>query len=169
MSWVEVAQGIESFATAGALVVGGAWAYGRFVHARKIWPQLGLQITGGHVDLPSGSGIRVRISVENRGSAVVRVDNANSGVAIFAGKAETTHFRWKDVSAFETLATHSLIEPGESIVEEHLVPFPCRPRVPLRLFFYLQNRPVMFNASAWSTEQILLPGEGMSDATQHGR
>lgn len=138
-----VAAGIASVVTAIALIVGGMWAYHKFVRGRVYQPRSAVEVKAQwHVLDEVGDVLQVRIAVTNIGASKLTLVPAETGVQVdFPAKAQTTadqrgqdewwaDIRWEPVlmleggeqpRTFTILRNHTFIEPGEQVFEDMLL------------------------------------------------
>ena len=120
MTWIHIAQGVESIVTTAAIIFGGVW----FVGGRTLRSKLLLGLHGEAYPVLNGCNVRLKVSVNNLGGTVVGIDHAETGVALFAHVASTVPPRWVDISALDLFLSSELIEPAETLNAEEIVVLP---------------------------------------------
>jgi hypothetical protein len=140
---------VGGLVTAGAVVVGGCWAYVKLIKGRTFRPHVEVAVDGGWLG-PSGSlGLRLSVVVRNIGAGKVEVLQRGSGVMVSrraalqpAPPAETA---WEPLGVYEIFVEHQWVEPGETIRDELLLRLPLDPQV-----VEVQTRLVL----AWSPQNV---------------
>jgi hypothetical protein len=128
-----ITSGVGDIVTAVAVVVGGLWAYFKFVRGRTYKPRLSVHI-GAQWRKPDGIGdaLHVRVRVTNIGASKVSLNQYGTGL-IIAFPAVTQHLPpddivWEPVLLregqerwFEIFKEHSWIEPNETVSDDLLL------------------------------------------------
>ncbi|MFE4727344.1 hypothetical protein [Microbacterium sp. NPDC056736] len=114
-----VVEIIQSLVTTTAVVVGGIWAYFKFVKGRTLRPRLEVTIAGTWVIAEGVQHPHVTVSVKNIGTTVVRLLQEGTGLAIEALEtpqpAGKNSMVWAAGRTVRVFADHEWIEPGETI------------------------------------------------------
>jgi hypothetical protein len=134
------------------VVVGGVWTYFKFFRSRTFRPRLSLGVA---TDLRSAEDrvyLHVRVSVSNRGMAVIPFDSANCQGFLFVERGTEGKPEWTVAGSFPVLVGHGRIEPDEEIVEEKLLPIPRAPRSALKVEVFVAAKGARESAPAWSAE-----------------
>ena len=157
MTWIHIAQGVESIVTTAAIIFGGVW----FVGGRTLRSKLLLGLHGEAYPVLNGCNVRLKVSVNNLGGTVVGIDHAETGVALFAHVASTVPPRWVDISALDLFLSSELIEPAETLNAEEIVVLPRLPNVALKVVFQFQSTVPLFRrrASRWETSCVISPAQ----------
>lgn len=138
-----LASGVSSIVTTVAVLIGGIWAYRKFVQGRTFKPRLSASMNAQWHLLPDvGHVLRVRIDVKNIGASRMILTPRGTGLTIaFPAERQTTEahrstdewwpdIRWETVRKMEgsaqtrtfvVLKEHRWIEPGEAISDELLL------------------------------------------------
>jgi hypothetical protein len=137
-NWKEVADTTQAFATAGGIVVGGVFAYYKFVKDRIYRPRVDLDIQAGAVELGDGRFLKCAVIMRNRGATRIKIDRDATALLVAPERRPDSDFqvmRWmKDegavVGVFEN---HSWLESTETVRDEVLVRVPDDTGVAYRL------------------------------------
>lgn len=120
-----VVEIIGTAVTAAAVIVGGIWAYFKFVKGRTYRPRLGVGLTGQWRLVDGRRLLHARITVENIGASKVTLLQRGTGlrVSVLApdqpgAPASAT---WKHLKVFEILREHQWIEPNEMVSDDLLL------------------------------------------------
>jgi hypothetical protein len=120
-----VVEIISSSLTATAVVVGGIWAYFKFVKGRTYRPRLDVTILGQWREVGGMHFLWVRVVVKNIGASVVELLQKGTGLrlSILAPEqpeppAPTT---WSSLKVFAILGRHDWVEPGETVSDDILL------------------------------------------------
>ncbi|CCK64167.1 hypothetical protein [Mycobacterium canetti] len=146
-----IASGASSIVTAVAVLIGGVWAYRKFVQGRTFKPRLCATMNAQwHFLSDVGHVLRVRIDVKNIGASRVVLTPRGTGLTIaFPAETQTTEahrstdkwwpdIRWEKVRLLEggaqartfvVLKEHHWIEPGESVSDEFLLNLGRKPTI----------------------------------------
>lgn len=140
-----LASAAQSVVTAIAVIIGGVWAYGKFVHGRTFKPRSCIEATAHWLMLADvGHVLHLRVSVKNIGAAKMDLIQADSGVAVgFPAAIQTSashrstdewwaDIRWEMVPQVEgqplprtftflKSAGKVWIEPGEMVFQDYLL------------------------------------------------
>lgn len=121
--------------TAMALIVGGTWAYFKFVKSREFRPRLDVAVTGRWIDVESRPHFLVRVTVKNIGTSDVQLLETGSGLRVctldepLPGRTKRV---WKQVAIVGVLRESQWLEPQERVSDEVLLdlrttgPVPCQ-------------------------------------------
>jgi hypothetical protein len=111
--------------TAAAVILGGIWAYFKFVKGRTYRPRLGVDLAGEWRLVDGRRLFHARITVENIGASKVTLLQRGTGLRVsvlaqnqpVAPAAAT----WEHLKVFEILEEHQWIEPGETVSDDLLL------------------------------------------------
>lgn len=111
--------------TAVALIIGGVWAYFKFVKGRTYRPRLEVGLFGQWRSVDDKHLVQARITVKNIGASVVTLLQEGTGLrvsvlALDQPKAPTPAI-WERLKVFEVLTDHKWIEPGETVSDDLLL------------------------------------------------
>lgn len=113
---------IGTVITALAVVVGGVWAYFKFVKGRTYRPRLEVTLDGDWLQADSHIVLRARIAVKNIGASVVRLIQHGTGLKVSAPDFSDAPLpRWTSEGVYEILKDHAWIEPGEMVSDDVLL------------------------------------------------
>ncbi|MFN3004596.1 hypothetical protein [Mycolicibacterium wolinskyi] len=134
---------MSSIITAVAVIVGGIWAYRRYVRGRIYNPRSAIEVKAQwHILDSVGHVLQVRIGVTNIGASKLELVPSETGVEIdFPAESQTTaehrtsdewwaDIRWDPVKklegqdqarAFTILTNHAFIEPSERVFDDLLL------------------------------------------------
>lgn len=130
----KVTGGISSIVTALAVLVGGYWAYFKFVRGRTFVARLSIDLDGQWRRIPGMMNVlHVRVTVRNIGASKVAINQFGSGLEVGFPVGEWHHLvTWEKVEyrsgtepfdsrQFKVLTQHEWIEPGETVSDELLL------------------------------------------------
>lgn len=127
-----VAEIVGTAVTSLALIVGGIWAYFKFIKGRAFRPHVEVEQWGEWLHYGSPLGFKARVSLKNTGSAKVEVVQRGTGLRISKMRDEQpdppSETVWESLGVFEIFTQHEWIEPGETIADELLVRLPLDPQ-----------------------------------------
>ncbi len=113
---------IGTAVTAAAVVIGGSWAYFKFVKGRTYRPRLEVGLSGQWRPVDERHLLQARISVKNIGASNVTLLQKGTGlrVSILAPDqpAAPVSTAWESLKVFEILGEHRWIEPGETVSDD---------------------------------------------------
>jgi hypothetical protein len=139
-----ITAGVDSIATAVAVVIGGLWAYFKFVRGRTFKPKLLIVMVGQWRDVPAvGNAFHVRVKVTNIGAAKAVLLHRGSGLVINFPAPDQSEYpgsiEWEPVPieaevdpeprVFQLLLEHRWIEPGETVTDDLLLKLNSAPRI----------------------------------------
>ncbi len=127
MGWQDSVSAIGDVVTAGAVLVGGAWAYFRFVRGRIFAHRAEVAVAAALLRPPL-SGLRVQIAVKNTGTSQLPLGDLRF-VETFAVTEDDwpkdTNIVWDDpIISTRVLRSHQWLESSETVNEDVLVPLP---------------------------------------------
>jgi hypothetical protein len=170
----DAASGFSGLVTAVTVIVGGIWAYRKFIKGRTFKPRLSAELSAQWHHLPAvGHVLRVRVGVTNIGASKLVFTPRRAGLKISFPAAEqtsTAHRRtdewWADIRwdpvpkleggaqarTFAILENHAWIEPGEKLADDLLLNLGREPtiaRIEAEMFWWLprwwgKNREIKF-------------------------
>jgi hypothetical protein len=107
------------------VVLGGIWAYFKFVKGRTYRPRLGVSLAGQWQFVDGRRLLHARITVENIGASKVTLLQRGTGlrVSVLAPDqpAAPASAAWEYIKVFEILGDHQWIEPGETVSDDLLL------------------------------------------------
>jgi hypothetical protein len=116
---------IGTSVTAVALIIGGIWAYFKFVKGRTYRPRLEVELSGQWRLIDGKHLLQAHISVKNIGASVVTLLQNGTGlrVSVLARHQPTApaQVAWESLRVFEVLVDHAWIEPGETVSDDLLL------------------------------------------------
>jgi hypothetical protein len=125
-----VVEIIQALVATAAVIVGGFWAYFKFIKGRTLRPRLEVTIAGSWVAAEAEPNLHVTVSVKNIGTTVVRLIQKGTGLAVEplekpqpAGKNSMV---WAQGRTIRIFADHEWIEPGETISNDLISTAPFR-------------------------------------------
>lgn len=153
----DISGGIQSLVTATGVVVGGSWAYFKFVRGRTYRPRLSVELACQWRKVDETDLLHVRVRVTNIGASMITLNQHGTGLQVaFRDDSVHNEIKWKSVQltiddqstskgvdrTFEILREHAWIEPGETVSEDLLLdpggpPSICRLEV--RLLWSLKD------------------------------
>jgi hypothetical protein len=116
----DVADLVSAGITAAAVIVGGSWAYFKFVKGRTYRPRLEVGLFGQWQQVADGHRYHARVTVKNIGASVVRLLQRGTGlrVSVLAAADQPqapAPATWRQLRVFEIFLEHDWIEPGETV------------------------------------------------------
>jgi hypothetical protein len=118
------AAAFQAVVTAVAIVVGGVWAYFKFVKERTYRPRLEVGMAGEWCDVQGTRLLHARVTVKNIGTSVVTLRQKGTGLRLSRVASIPVlpgAVGWTKVKAFSIFEEHSWIEPGETISDDLLL------------------------------------------------
>jgi hypothetical protein len=135
------ASGVGDIVTALAVLVGGLWAYFKFVRGRTYKPRLSVHMAAQWRNLEGvGDALHVRIRVTNIGASKVSLNQHGTGLVV-AFPADVQHVAPDDVAWspvvlpggnecwFEIFTEHAWVEPNETVSDDLLLDFDRTPMI----------------------------------------
>lgn len=108
--------------TAGAVVVGGLWAYFRFVRDRVYRPRLEVGLFGQWRDVAGASVLHARVTVKNIGATDVELLQEGTALIVESMQVEQpatpSSVQWTPLQASAILEDHQWIEPNETVSDD---------------------------------------------------
>jgi hypothetical protein len=116
---------IGTSVTAIAVILGGIWAYFKFVKGRTYRPRLGVGLTGQWRLVDGRHLLHARITVKNIGASKVTLLQRGTGLRVSVlvpdQPVAPASAVWKHVKVFEILGEHQWIEPEETVSDDLLL------------------------------------------------
>jgi hypothetical protein len=127
---------VGTVVTAAALVVGGLWAYFKFVKGRTYRPRLEVGMSSQWRQLDGMDLLHARITVQNIGNSAVTLLQRGTGLRVSVPAADQgtapVAVAWTVLRVFEILGEHEWIEPGETVSDDVLLNLGRPEPVPVR-------------------------------------
>jgi hypothetical protein len=129
----KVTSGIGSLITAFAVIIGGYWAWFKFVRGRTFVARLSIELDGQWRHTDGMTVLHVRVRVRNIGASKVALNQFGSGLQVgfpygaWYHRVEWDKIRWDEGAEpdkpcrFKVLKDHTWIEPGETVADELLL------------------------------------------------
>lgn len=116
----DIADIISSIATALALLIGGVWAYFKFVRGRTYRPRVEMQLAGEWWAAAEGKcPFRARVTIKNVGSSKLKLRQMGSGLRVSMldpdQPAPPASARWREGKVYTIFDQHAWIESGETV------------------------------------------------------
>jgi hypothetical protein len=124
---VNVADVVYHLVAAIALIVGGGWAYLKYIRGRTFVRRLDIRATGTVQKTVRMIRLVVEIDASNVGLRVLEISPAESGLRVYTLSArpeaveEAAEARWEYVGTWGLFEAQRLLEPGESVRDPHLL------------------------------------------------
>ena len=116
---------LGTLVTAAAVIIGGLWAYFRFVKDRVYRPRLEVGLFGQWRDVAGTPALHARVTVKNIGATDVEL--LQEGTALIVERMDADQPRppattmWTPIHASAILKDHQWIEPNETISDDLLL------------------------------------------------
>jgi hypothetical protein len=120
-----ITAGLGSIVTALAVVIGGIWAYFKFVRGRTYRPRLAVKMLAQWRLVDERHLLHARIIVTNIGASVVTLRQPGTGLRISLLSPRQldppSSASWDVVGVFDILRDHQWIEAGETVSDDQLL------------------------------------------------
>jgi hypothetical protein len=124
-NWTDWADAVASLAQALAIVLGGLWAYFKFLRGRTFAHRLEVGVDASAVRTAKGPGLRVKATMKNVGLTRLTLRLATLSLsAIQATAGDIRECEYKTVPVF---TKHRWVEANETITDEALLLVPAEP------------------------------------------
>lgn len=121
-TWTDV---IGKIITGAAVIIGGIWAYFKFVKGRIFRPRVEIEMSGQWLDVDDKKWLQARIRVKNIGASKISLRQEGSGLRVFVLAADQPTAPaaavWDRRKTCAILKKHAWIEPGETVSDEILL------------------------------------------------
>jgi hypothetical protein len=119
-----------------AVIVGGLWAYFKFVRGRTYRPRLSVRMLAQWRLVDGRHLLHARVIVKNIGASVVTLRRRGTGlrVSVLSPRQPDAPAAasWEVVRVFEILSEHQWIEAGETVSDDQLINMdPVQPQMTL--------------------------------------
>ena len=121
---IEFLKIIESLLTSLAIVIGGIWAYYKFIKGRLFKPKLELSIKSQIECYKTYKELLMDYKIVNVGLSKVNLSTCGIRIWKYISRADTLdieNVQWAKIGSFPAFEKHQWIEPGETINEMNLV------------------------------------------------
>jgi len=162
MSFADWVDTISKIVSTAAIVVGGTWAYYKFVRGRTFAKRAELEVTGHVLDADDLRAIRAHVELRNTGAA--KIPLRAKGVWVYGLNSDSAAARagWGDhLAAVKVLTHHDWLEAQETISDDVLIPLPDElAEIDSRLAYRLEFRVYELRKGAkggiqWTAEAIV--------------
>ncbi len=120
--WIGAGQNIVQ---AAAIIMGGVWAYYKFVKGRTFYRRAELTVNGTLVPTSDPATIRAQVTFQNTGASKIPLRAKIVRAAVYEGEAdEQGRAVWHEFGSAPLFAEHDWIESQETIVDDILIPVP---------------------------------------------
>jgi len=125
MNAIEILELLGKIVTPLAILVGGFWAYYKYIKGRLFHPRLELYIDGNIILLGTIPHLLLNYEIKNIGLSKVDLDKGASGIRVMKynppdDSLEIESADWKQIGSFPVLEKHSWVESKEIIKERSL-------------------------------------------------
>jgi hypothetical protein len=172
--WISAALNIAQIA---AIVIGGLWAYWKFVKGRIFHKRAEPTVEASLLSIGSSYAVRARVTLENTGSSDVPLRVTLLILAAYSGALdERGHAQWRDVARAHAFCDdagkrdHEEVESQETITDEVLIPLGPNDTPEQEVFAYRVTCQVYERRSSgrgggicWTTKTVVPAGhEGVT-------
>lgn len=176
-SGLETAKGLidifGTLVTTVAVVVGGIWAYFKFIKGRTYRPHVEVAQSGAWLGSNGSLGFKATVTLKNIGAAKVELRQKGTGLRISRLAATQpeppSESSWDSLGVFKIFTNHEWIEPGETISDDLLIRLPLDPQtlqVETRLVLPWKRRVVLGHVGR---TEVALPWTHDQNVTVHAR
>jgi hypothetical protein len=152
MKILPLLEAIEHIVTTAAIVIGGVWAYYRFIKDRVYRIRLEPSISGEIIRIDDRELLLVTLELKNAGVAKVNLKQEGSGFRVFTAAEieydDVNLVEWNRAGTFPVFEDHVWIESGEVIREDHLIAVPYAACSSFRLELRIVSEKQAFKSSA---------------------
>ena len=125
MSFIEILEITGKIVTTLAILIGGFWAYYKYIKGRLFHPRLELFIDGKIIRLESNAQLLLNYEIKNVGLSKVDIDKDASGIRVMKyypqdDSLEIESVEWENIGSFPVLEKHSWVESKEIIKDSNL-------------------------------------------------
>jgi len=133
VDWESLTKIVQSIFTSSGILVGGIWAYFKFLRGRVYKPRMELNVVclpylqKDHLVL-----LHVKVELKNVGLSKIKIDRCCSAIRIHRIlklknqdllKEKALESNWKHIGSFPLFKEHEWIEPSEVIRDEKILEF----------------------------------------------
>ena len=166
MPLTEITQPVAHIAQATAVVVGGSWAYAKYVRGRAFRHRAKLNVEASLLAFDGDHVLAVKASMKNEGLSRIRFRDRRQLILFVDSLPATrwaadTNVLWDEEPTMATplFEQHGWIEPGETIDQELLVPMAVDPAAPslayqVRAWVGIPSR-LRRKVTTWSANTVL--------------
>ena len=156
---------IQKAFTIAGILIGGTWAYYKFVKGRVFGTRLEPALSGKALLAEKVTYLVVTITLKNVGLSKVDVEPKGTALRVSTHKAlsglnESLEAEWRHVATFSIFANHRWIEPGETITEDRVIAVPGDNH-----FAFLLEMRVVSHRLSFETNKALTYDEGEKEDT----
>lgn len=113
------------------MIIGGIWAYFKFIKGRTVKPKLAIDMSGQWLRGGRKRWLHVRITVRNIGTSkvILRQEGTYLEVRVLDARQPSPpdYAKWKSAGKYEVLDDHHWIEPGEIVSDDLMLNLGIRP------------------------------------------
>jgi len=153
--WIDT---VGSLITSIAIVVGGIWAYFKFVKGRTFRPRIEITMSARWQKIRRRHWLLICIRVKNIGASKVTIQQAGTGlrVSVLAQQQRPPPVRasWDSRGMYSIFKDHSWIEPGETVSDDLLLNLGVGP-APVLLEGYLILPRRVFGDTETSAREVI--------------
>ena len=159
---VSIADIIYHLVAAVALIVGGGWAYFRFIRNRPLRPCLSIGVAGSLVTASDRPRLVVRCRAANVGLREVEIGGQATSLRVYfygvegegpPAAAQLAEWQWLDSwPVFDSSGSGAVLEPDEPLEEQLLLELPRRGFTALRLELIVHSPPRRF----WEVNEVVV-------------
>jgi hypothetical protein len=134
-SWITLLDAADKVVKIGAIIVGGVWAYYKFIKGRFYRPRLEASVSGEPFRIDNRDYVSVSISLRNVGTSKVEIRQEGTALRVFCSPVNSTYeeaggaFKggevvWNRITSLSIFENHGWIESSELIHDKLLVSLP---------------------------------------------
>ena len=148
LDWSTILTRAQTIVQILALVLGGGWAYFRYVKGRTFKPRVEPAVSGTIFERNDDRFIVVTVSLKNVGLSRVPIQQEGTFLSVSTCQESTGAFldmKWSDPLGFALFTEHAWIEPGEPIEDKAAFQLPSD-QIAVRLKFHLVSTKLRWSA-----------------------
>jgi hypothetical protein len=151
--WVKVLDAAGKVVQISAIVIGGVWAYYKFVKGRLYRPRLECSVTGEILRSSNRDYAVIAMSLKNCGTSKVEIRQEGTALRVFGCTNNDVadeggdQVDWTHITTLSIFKQHAWIESSETIGDKVLVSLPAD-RLAVRLDFRIVGQRLEWSAKA---------------------
>jgi hypothetical protein len=126
--WLEWADLVDHLVTTLAVLVGGSWAYFKYVRGRTFASRAEVAVSGSLYAADQQQIIKATVALKNTGSSKLALERQGKVVRVHEASIDTSsgasELRWDHLETVPVFQAHGWVESSETVTDEALIVIP---------------------------------------------
>jgi hypothetical protein len=133
--WLDWADLLDHLVTTLAVLVGGTWAYFKYVRGRTFASRAEVAVSGALYTADQQQIIKATVALKNTGASKLALERQGKVIRVHTasidGSSGSSELRWDHLETVPVFQAHGWVESSETVTDEALIVVPSSSDAPL--------------------------------------